>query len=550
MPFTHVEIEQRKSRAIAGLFGVLAALYIGSLLALAWGVTFPRPLSGTATMAIVGLGLAVAAGHWTLSTPRLVERVLEAVGARAADSEDTYHARFIRVVEEVSVATGGRFRIGPYVIQTTAMNACAASEPGGRAAIAVTEGLLARLNRSQLESVVGHEAAHIVSGDSLATTICCGLFALHEEALKRFSGWFHEGGVHVSGRMALIIPVVMVVLMVTRGIKRLCALAISRQQEYRADAVAVKLTRNPLSLAEALHLLSIHWRGVGAFGESLSTIFIVEPGADALSEQEGTFADLFSTHPPTSRRIDALLGMAHLSPEAFEQMVKAPGWPPRLRKTLPPEHPMPPATTGSWFVWLDGMWQGPWTAEQLREDARLTPESWVRRDGDTTVRLATQEPALLAILQRRYGTVSKDGKMCPNCRMSLERTSYEGVPLDTCPACHGCYVIPNQLKRMFARQEYEFPESVKRLAETMMAMQRTPRIMNWRQREGGQRMGWGLLADRRCPACRSGVVRKFYTVVLLVEVEQCVMCGLTWLDHQELELLQCLHERNTELFGP
>ncbi len=70
--------------------------------------------------------------------------------------------------------------------------ACAIADGTGRAALVVTEGLLARLTRAQLEAVVGHEAAHIASGDSVATGVFCSLFALHEETLKHLAGAFDE----------------------------------------------------------------------------------------------------------------------------------------------------------------------------------------------------------------------------------------------------------------------------------------------------------------------------------------------------------------------
>ncbi len=124
------------------------------------------------------------------STDQLVERVLTAVLARPIDPEDVYHMRLKNIIEEVSVATGGSHQIEAYVMPTPAMNACAIADFSGRAAIAVTEGLLARLTRAQLEAVIGHEAAHVASGDSLTKSVFCGLFGLHEEALKRLSGLF------------------------------------------------------------------------------------------------------------------------------------------------------------------------------------------------------------------------------------------------------------------------------------------------------------------------------------------------------------------------
>lgn len=549
MSYTFVEIEERKSRHVALLFAFLAALYAGSLIALALGVNVlagfslhlriveepfrPPILPGLLTTLVIAVVLSGA--HWVYATHRLLDRVLDAVRARPLDAQDTYHAKLANIVEEVSVATGGRYRIEPRVIPTTAMNACAVSDFSGRAAIAVTEGLLSRLSRAQLEAVVGHEAAHIASGDSLSKSVFCGLFALHEEGLKRLSGLFEGERTSrtIGGRLGLIVLFVTVVLWVTNTVKRFCELLISREQEYRADAVAVKLTRNPLALAEALRVISRRWRGVGAEGESLSTIFILDPGEELLSEEEGLMADLFSTHPPTSRRIELLLGMAHVRPDDFEQTMAQR---PKRPRMLIGERPKEQAAPDRWFIHLNDEWTGPLTLDAVAALPALKPDSWLRREGDAAAKPAYQEPSALRVLQRRYGS---DGGVyeCPNCRVSLSRISYEGVPLDECPACRGCYVKPDQISRVFVREDYAFPESIRRLAQAIPAVKSRHRIAY-----RFDKYPWKTLQGRRCPACGGAVVRKFYTVAYFVEVEQCYSCGLTWLDKDELELLQYLYE--------
>jgi len=115
MAFTFVEIEERKTRRLLLLFTVLAALYAVSLLALAWGVGrllgFPGPSSVPQALLLVIAALAAAAVHWAASTPHLVDRVLAALLAKPPDPRDTYHAQLGHIVEEVTVATGGRRRI-------------------------------------------------------------------------------------------------------------------------------------------------------------------------------------------------------------------------------------------------------------------------------------------------------------------------------------------------------------------------------------------------------------------------------------------------------
>lgn len=548
MPFTFVEIEEHKTRKVVLLFLVLSLLYLASIVALVWGgrliLGIEQPPSSAALLGMLIVALAGAAVHWLTSTNRLIDRVLTAILAKPLDPGDTYHARLKNIIEEVSVATGGRHQIEAYVIPTPAMNACAIADFSGRSAIAVTEGLLARLNRAQLEAVVGHEAAHIASGDSLSRSVFCGLFGLHEEGLRRFSVLLStRGGARMlRGRGGVLILFLMLVLWVTGKAKRLCELCVSREQEYRADAVAVRLTRNPLSLAEALRLIATHWRGVGAQGESLATIFILDPGADYLSDREGWLADLFSTHPPTARRLTALLGMAHINLDDFQQLmarhrVKRP-------RAAAPDRPAQ-ALPARWSVWLDDAWKGPMTLEELAGLSSVVPESWVQREGEDAAKPAYQDVSILQALQRRYdhsGAVERSGNLqCPNCHLSLSRILYEGVTLDECPACRGCYVSSDQVSRILSREEYAFSERIKRLADAMPG----PSCRVRDSHEFGS-LPYSRREERPCPKCGAAVVRKFYTTAYLVEVEQCWACGLAWFDQDELELLQYLYERSKE----
>jgi heat shock protein HtpX len=546
MAFTFVEIEERKTRTLVLLFGILCVLYVASVYLLVWLIQFrlgsAAPLGWQHLPPVGALSMLLAAGHWWLSSSSLVERVVRAVGARALDSDDTYHQRLRRIVEEVQVATGGRYAITPYVIPTTAMNACAVTDARGRAVIAVTEGLLARLSRPQLEAVIGHEAAHIARGDSLATSTLCGLFGMHEEMLRglwaRVSNGASRRGLG-GGRNAPVILLAMLGLWFIVMGKRLCAMAISRNQEYRADAVAVRLTRNPLALAEALSLISRRWRGIGSAGESLSTIFFVDSGGDALAAQEGVWAGLFSTHPPAAHRIAALVSMAHVAPEQFEREMDERLAHPAARQALPSdEHD--PQLPQQWQVWQEGAWAAPMSLAQLEQMTALSPETWIRCAKDAGAKPAHQEPAILALLRRRHGAEDQPDASawtCPNCHLPLARTTYEGTPLSRCPDCRGCYVRSDQVQRIFAREVYALPEEIRRLAAMIPDVRGTVRAA---LRRDTLKIAW--LAGRQCPACSSGMARKFYSPAYLVEVEQCPTCGLTWLDRGELELLQYLYE--------
>ncbi len=543
MPFTHIEIEERKSKSLALLFFSLFCLYTGSVLFLVWGVKVLAglpPLALPEIVVIFEASLIFGVLHWWFATRNIFQHIVKAIGTRPADPGDLYHAKLINIVDEVSVAMGGR-KIQAYVIPTPAVNACAFADLAGSAAIAVTEGALAVLSRAQLESVVGHEAAHIASGDSLTGSVFCALFALHEEALKWFRRMINldelgDESLRARVRMGSVVLFILAVLWVTSVARRMGEMFISREKEYRADSIAVRLTRDPLSLAEALEIMSRRWRGAGARGDSFSSIFITDTGIERLSEREGVLANLFSTHPPTGKRIKLLLGMAHLDAARFEQ-----GVPALLNRKQARTLPAPVAVEedlARWMMWDGGRWAGPFGTGQIADDAHLMPDSWIKRMGEGRVKPAYEDPQLLEMLNGRYGKLGepRSGISCPKCRISLNTVCYEGAPMQRCPACGGFYADLDLMSRLFSRQEYDFPEPVKRLGDSLLAIKDQIRVREEFYSAPRPAIPWA------CPACGGTVVLKFYSEVYLVEVEQCRNCRLTWFDSQELELLQYLFE--------
>ncbi len=105
---------------------------------------------------------------------------------------------------------------------------------------------------------------------------------------------------------------------ILKFLSMLGSLFISREREYRADAIAVRLTRNPLGLAEALYLMDRRWKGHGTPGDKMDAIYIMSPCQRNIENSEGSMANLFSTHPPIKKRISILLDMAKATDQDLE----------------------------------------------------------------------------------------------------------------------------------------------------------------------------------------------------------------------------------------
>lgn len=322
MPFTFVEIERKTTSIIGPLFlAVVSFYFLTAYLVLLVGlnswrlVTLPAPglvlPPGDWVWMTILFATVVGFSHWYISTANMIGRMCQGLGARPYDPNDGYHRVARNIVDEVSVAGGG-IPIDLVIIPGAYANAFALADFQGTNLIGLTEGLLCRLNRSQLEAVIAHEAGHIVSGDCQDTTLVCALAEVYEDTAARIFRVL--GKLRKPGVFGLVLLIVALVISAMNVLSRLMRCFISRQRELRADALAVRMTRDPQSLAEALTLIGIHWRGEGDPGERMQSVFIVNPRYQAVDEAQGWFADLFSTHPPIRQRVAVLAEMVRLLP--------------------------------------------------------------------------------------------------------------------------------------------------------------------------------------------------------------------------------------------
>ena len=236
--------------------------------------------------------------------------VLSIHDAREADERE--HQQLLNVVEEMKIAAGLPMP-KVYVMESQGMNAFAAGRKPEEATIAVTTGLLTRLNREELQGVIAHEMAHVKSRDTLynvCAAVLVGAIALLSDMFLRDSFFFRGRGrarVEGGGRGNAAFLVLGIVLALLAPLAaRLLQMSISRQREYHADAAGVEFTRNPLGLASALEKISREGAEVPGENRGTQHLFIVNP----LRAFAADSSALLSTHPPTERRIQRLRAMA------------------------------------------------------------------------------------------------------------------------------------------------------------------------------------------------------------------------------------------------
>ncbi len=228
--------------------------------------------------------------------------VLKISGAKEAN-HDNYRELF-HIVENLCITAGLKMpKI--YIIQDPAPNAFATGRNQKHSAVAVTSGLLERLNRTELEGVISHELSHIGNRDILISTIIVvlvGFIALLSDFFLRFS--IFGGRNRDDNRAGAILMIAGIVLAILAPIAvTLIQLAVSRKREFLADASGALLTRYPEGLVSALEKISQYSGAIKHANRATAHLYISNPlGIKKISK-------LFMTHPPLEERIKALKEM-------------------------------------------------------------------------------------------------------------------------------------------------------------------------------------------------------------------------------------------------
>lgn len=229
---------------------------------------------------------------------------LAATGAKQADERE--YRELHRILENLAI-TAGLPKPRLYVIDDPAPNAFAAGRNPKHALVAVTTGLLARLERSELEGVIAHELSHVGNRDILVMTVAvvlAGMIAIISDIFLRMS-FFGHGDRDTRNPLLAIAGVVAIILAPFAA--QLIQLAVSRKREFLADASGALLTRYPDALASALQKISSYEAPMRRANHATAHLFISNPFG---AHEAGRFiAKIFSTHPPVEERIAALQGM-------------------------------------------------------------------------------------------------------------------------------------------------------------------------------------------------------------------------------------------------
>jgi heat shock protein HtpX len=230
-------------------------------------------------------------------------------GARKIKRDD--NPRLYNIVEEMKIASGLPKMPDIYIIDDPALNAFATGRDPSKASVAVTSGLLAKLNRDELQGVIGHEIAHIKNRDVLLMAICAVMLgtivilAWYATRVLFFSGAGRRSSGGGGGGL-IILAVGIFLLILAPILAQIIYFTVSRKREYLADASSALYTRYPEGLASALEKLAASPVQLRSANKATAPMYTINP----FREKGRAAANLTSTHPPIQERIRILRAMS------------------------------------------------------------------------------------------------------------------------------------------------------------------------------------------------------------------------------------------------
>jgi len=290
--YTHQEENVAKTWVIMGVF-------LCVVIALGWAISWYFNNPGILVFAVI---FALVMNVWSYWNS---DKVVIAL-ARAKPADPAQYAELHRIVENLAI-TAGLPKPKVYIVDDPAPNAFATGRDKNHAAIAVTSGLLAMMDRTELEGVLAHELSHIGNRDMLVSTIAVvlvGFVALASNFFMR-SAFLGGGGNRDEKQNPVLMIVAVAFIVLAPIVATLLQLAISRKREFLADASGALLTRYPEGLANALRKIGAYAQPMRTANNATAHLYISNPFGPGAARS--ALARLFMTHPPIEARIKALL---------------------------------------------------------------------------------------------------------------------------------------------------------------------------------------------------------------------------------------------------
>ena len=302
-PYAAVSSNRRKTAILVALFILVVGMAVWAA-----GIILGVPLDASIAVAAIGVAVSLIAAFIAYRNgDSIVLGIAEAKLAHKAA-----YPQLFRTVENLCIGSGTPMP-NVYVIQDDALNAFATGRDPEHASIAVTTGLLRKLEPLELEGVIAHEISHIRNLDirlMMMTAMLIGVIAVIADVVLRAT-WYGAGSRNHykgkgEGKGAIFILVIAIIALLMAPIAgALIQMSISREREFLADASGALLTRYPEGLASALEKISVDPDPLDEATKGTSHMYFVNP----LAAHSSGLNNMFSSHPPIHERIERLRNM-------------------------------------------------------------------------------------------------------------------------------------------------------------------------------------------------------------------------------------------------
>jgi len=320
------------------LLAVLVVLLLGALgMAIGYALFADWRAAGVITALAIGAGLLASLISYYAGDAI----VLATSGAKEVTAQD--QPQLLNVVTEMAMAANLPMP-KVYLIDDTAPNAFATGRDPQHASVAITIGLLQKLDREELQGVMAHELSHVRNYDirfSLMVGVLVGSIALLADFFLRFTFWGNVGGrgrrsssssdSGGGGLQVVMLVVALALAVIAPFAARMVQLAVSRQREYLADVSGVELTRNPYGLERALAKIALDTEPLEVANRATQHLYFENP----IKGVSGKSSNMWSTHPPVLDRINRLRELTGEAPTTDPMLV--------LGLSTAPPPPPPPA---------------------------------------------------------------------------------------------------------------------------------------------------------------------------------------------------------------
>ena len=301
--YDHIRANNTKTAILVVLFPII---FVALVFLFTWIV---QPVNDAINTAItVAVPTAAACLIWTIVSWAFGDSMmLNMAGAKQIDDKDPDYRYIYKSVENVALAAGlPTPRV--YVINESGMNAFATGRGPRDATIALTRGIIQKLNRIELEGVIAHEMAHIGNRDirlDMFIITGIGVTVFIADVIMRNIVYHTPRSDEKNNTAAVMMMVWLAFTVFNVIITPVLRMAISRRREYAADATGAFITRNPIALANALRKISGNSNVKSLAGQSaMASVCIANPLG-----RRAFWGEIFATHPPVEQRIKKLESM-------------------------------------------------------------------------------------------------------------------------------------------------------------------------------------------------------------------------------------------------